>query len=106
MVATLEANRSARDFLSLLPLSETLEDYAGMEKIACLPRKLTVEGAPNGYEPRAGDIAYYAPWGNLAIFYSGFRCSPGLVKLGVVTEGVEILGRQGSLPVTITALSK
>jgi hypothetical protein len=29
-----------------------------------------------------GDIAYYAPWGNLAIFYGESGYAQGLVKLG------------------------
>lgn len=103
-VAMLEPHASARDFQSLLPLSVTLEDYASTEKIAYLPRKLMIQGAPEGYEPRAGDIAYYAPWGNLAIFYKDFRYSPALVKLGAITDGLETLSRHGSLNVTIASV--
>jgi len=80
--ATLDDNPSAKDFASLLPLSVTLEDYASTEKIFTPSRKLSIQGAPDGYEPRAGDICYYAPWGNIAIFYKDFRHSPGLIKLG------------------------
>jgi hypothetical protein len=40
-----------------------------------------------------GDITYYAPWGNLAIFY-GESTSDGLVKLGHLDAGVEKLARQ------------
>ncbi|TAJ83308.1 cyclophilin-like fold protein [Reyranella sp.] len=101
IVATLEGNPTARDFLNLLPLSVTLEDYAATEKIFHLPRKLTIQGAPDGYEPRAGDIAYYAPWGNIAIFYKDFRYSPGLVKLGVISTGRDVLTRSASMNATI-----
>lgn len=47
-----------------------------------LPRKLTTEGTLSGYTPQIGDFAYYAPWGNLSIFYKEFRYSNSLVKLG------------------------
>ncbi|GAB7216701.1 cyclophilin-like fold protein [Dickeya oryzae] len=57
----------------MLPLTLKLEDYAGTEKIAYLPRKLTTQGAPAGIDPDVGYLTYYAPWGNLAIFLSGFR---------------------------------
>lgn len=67
--ATLLDNATARDFLSLLPLTLTLEDYASTEKISYLARKLSTAGAPAGVDPAPGDIAYYAPWGNVAIFY-------------------------------------
>lgn len=59
-------------------------DRVSTEKIFYLSRKLTTQGTPEGYEPRAGDIAYYAPWGNIAIFHEDFRYSPGLVKLGTI----------------------
>lgn len=73
---------SARDFLSQLPLKLPLRDYAGTEKIADLPRKLTREGAPAAITPVKGDVTFYAPWGNLAIFYKDGHHSPGLIPLG------------------------
>jgi len=38
-----------------------------------------------------GDITYYAPWGNLAIFYRDFDYSRGLVRLGRIDSGIEAL---------------
>jgi hypothetical protein len=61
-------NAAARDFLPLLPMTLTLEDYAATEKISHLPKKLSVASAPAGFDPSVGDLTYYAPWGNLAIF--------------------------------------
>lgn len=75
--ATLDDNPTARDFLSMLPLALTLEDYASTEKIAYPPRKLSTQGAPAGIDPEIGDITYYAPWGNLALFYKDFGYSAG-----------------------------
>lgn len=99
--ATLDDSASARDFLSLLPLSLTLEDYAKTEKVSDLPRRLSIDGAPDGYKPSAGDITYYAPWGNLAIFYRDFRYSPGLVGLGNITGPIEPLITDGKSNVRI-----
>lgn len=76
----LEHNAIARDFASLLPLLVILEDYNRTEKIAFLPQKLSTEGAPEGFEPSVGDIAYYAPWGSLAIFYRRFEYSSDLLS--------------------------
>jgi hypothetical protein len=39
------------------------------------PRKLSTSGARPGSDPDVGDIAYYAPWGNLALFYRNFGYS-------------------------------
>ena len=99
--ATLENNPTARDFISLLPLSIELEDYAGTEKITYLPRKLSVEDAPSGVDPSIGDITYYTPWGNIAIFYKDFGYASGLIKLGKINNGIELLSSPSSLNVRI-----
>lgn len=91
---------SSRDFLVQLPLKLTLKDYAGTEKIADLPRKLTREGAPAAITPIKGDVTFYAPWGNLAIFYEDGQHSPGLVHLGRI-EG-DIAGLSGSAPMEVS----
>ena len=106
ITATLENSEVARDFASLLPLSLTLEDYASAEKISDLPRRLSTMGAPSGITPWAGDVTYYAPWGNLAIFHKAFRHSSGLVKLGTLDSGVGIMRRPGPLKVTIRKVAQ
>lgn len=78
-----------------------LEDYAGTEKITYLPRKLSTAGAPEGVVPVAGDLAYYAPWGNLAMFYRDFRYSPGLIRLGRITSPLDALRFKGNLQARI-----
>ena len=99
--ATLNGSKAAQDFASLLPLSLTLEDHASTEKISDLPRRLSTDGAPPGSDPAVGDLAYYAPWGNLAVYYRDFEYSTGLVLLGTVDSGIEALARRGSLNVKI-----
>ena len=104
--ATLLDNATTRDFLSLLPMTLTLEDYASTEKIGYPPRKLSTAGAPAGVDPAVGDITYYAPWGNLAIFYKDVGYAKGLVKLGRIDSGIEAVGGRGPLNVTIEPLGK
>jgi len=101
ITATLIDSPTARDFFGLLPLTLTLEDYASTEKIANLPRKLSEEGAPAGVDPSVGDITYYAPWGNLALFYKDFGFAKGLIKLGHIDNGMEVFNMSGSVTVTI-----
>lgn len=101
LTATLEEGEAVRDFLSLLPLTLTLTDYNSTEKVADLPKRLSTRGAPAGIDPQVGDLAYYAPWGNLAIFYRDFGYSRGLLRLGRLDSGVEALGGSGALHVTI-----
>jgi hypothetical protein len=104
LTATLDDTEAARDFASLLPLTIMLEDHNATEKIANLPRKLSTTGAPSGSDPDVGDIAYYAPWGNLAVYYQDFGYSAGLVKLGKIDGGVEALRRKGNMRATIARI--
>jgi hypothetical protein len=104
LTASLFDNPSALDFAKMLPLDVTLEDYASTEKISYLPRKLTTEDSgPFGNEA-IGDIAYYAPWGNLALFYRGYLYSKGLIRLGRLDSDIAPLLRDGRFTVRIEGL--
>ncbi|MGQ0651118.1 MAG: cyclophilin-like fold protein [Betaproteobacteria bacterium] len=103
VAATLSDNATAKDFLSLLPMTVTLEDYAATEKIAYLSRKLSTVGAPSGSDPSVGSIAYYAPWGNVALFYKDAPYARGLVPLGRIDAGIEVLRAAGPLKARIEA---
>lgn len=95
--AALNDSRAAQEFLALLPLTLELTDFGQTEKIADLPQKLSAAGAPAGFTPKKGDLAYYAPWGNLAIFRRDFRYSENLIKLGRIETGPEALNAPGRL---------
>jgi hypothetical protein len=86
--ATLNDSAAARDFAAQLPLTLNLTDFHQNEKIADLPRRLSTSGAPSGVHPRTGDLAYYAPWGNFALYYRDGSPSTGsdLVLLGHMPE--------------------
>jgi hypothetical protein len=99
--ATLEDSAATRDFLAQLPLTLELEDYASTEKIAPLSRKLSTVGAPAGVTPAAGDLTFYVPWGNLAIFHKPFSYSKGLIRLGHIDGDLQVLRRVGKMQVRI-----
>ena len=44
--ATLYDNAIASDFASLLPLTPTMTDYADIERVSDLPRKLSTQDTP------------------------------------------------------------
>lgn len=92
-VISLYDSPMSKDFVSLLPLTLTFRDYEGEEKIANTPRRLETAGglAANTVQ---GDFAYYAPWGNLAVFYKGFGKGNGLYTLGRIESGKEWLAGQ------------
>ena len=101
VLASLNDSPAALDFLSLLPMTLTLDDYHKTEKVSDLPKRLSTAGSPSGFDPSVGDITYYAPWGNLAIFYRDFGYASGLVHLGVIESGMELLNRKEPFEVTI-----
>ena len=99
--ATLDDNSASRDFIAQLPLELTLKDYNSTEKIADLPSRLSTSGVPEGIDPDVGDITYFAPWGNLALFYRDFGYAKGLVRLGRIEGGLEALRGDGLLAARI-----
>ncbi|MGW2287082.1 cyclophilin-like fold protein [Streptomyces phaeochromogenes] len=100
--ATLNDSPAARDFAELLPLTLDLKDFHQTERIADLPRRLTTSGAPEPAAPRAGDLTYYAPWGNLALFYrDGDSASDDLLILGSIDTDADRLA--GADRITIEA---
>ena len=48
ITATLIDSKTTQNFISLLPLTLTLEDYAGTEKISALPKKIIHRGRAFG----------------------------------------------------------
>ncbi len=106
LTGILNGSKAAQDFAAMLPLTLMLSDYNNTEKISDLPRKLTRDGAPPGFDPSVGDITVFAPWGNLAIFYRDFRHSDGLVSLGRIDKGVEALSRPGPVNAKIEMLAE
>lgn len=103
--ATLEDTPSAHGLFSMLPLDLTIDDYSTNEKIAYLPRKLTEEGSSRFGNEEVGDLCYYAPWGNLAMFHGPYRWSHGLIRLGRLDHGAKPLLVRGKFPLRVEALS-
>ncbi|SMC45571.1 cyclophilin-like fold protein [Sporomusa malonica] len=92
-VAELYDNPTSRDLVAMLPLTLSFKDFNSTEKIAYPPRRLSTENAPFGLVPSEGDLALFAPWGNLVIYYHDFRYSKDLVSLGHFTSGLEQLAK-------------
>ena len=95
-------NPAVRDFLAMLPLTLTLEELAGKEKIAYLPRRLAHGGSP-GSDPEDGDLIYYIPWGNLGFYYdaAGIGYSDQTIHLGTYNASREQLAQLEGQPVTV-----
>ena len=92
--ATLADNPTARDLAAQLPLTLTFRDYNRVEKIATLPRPLSTRGVPGGADPEVNDIGYYAPTGDLVLYYGDVGYWNGIVRLGVLPDGMPEIARQ------------
>lgn len=97
LTATLADNPTAKDFITLLPLTVKLDDYNSTEKIFYPERKLSTKDAPSSINPAAGDITYYSPWGNVAIFYKDFRQSSGLIRIAKFDDNISALQVSASI---------
>ena len=47
--------------------------------------------------PQAGDIALFAPWGNIAIYYRNGTSSGSLIPIGRIENGINALNVSGTI---------
>lgn len=103
VTATLIDSKTTQDFVSLLPLTLTMNDLFGREKFAHLPRAISEEGErTKTYE--VGDVIYWSPGPDVAIYYrhNGEEIpDPGIIVIGKIDAGVEAFNVPGSVEVTI-----
>jgi hypothetical protein len=103
VTATLIDSKTTRDFVSLLPLTLTMNDLFGREKFAHLPKAISEEGErTKTYE--VGDIIYWSPGPDVAIFYrhDGQEIpDPGIIAIGKIDAGVGAFNVPGSVKATV-----
>ncbi len=80
--AQLADNPTAQDLAGQLPLTLTFRDFNRLEKIADLPKPLTMQGVPKGNDPEVAEIGYYAPSNNLVFYYGDVGYWNGIVRIG------------------------
>ncbi len=101
--AQLHDGAAAKDFIQSLPMTVSMEDYDSKEKIFYPPAKLSTTGSPKSYAGKKGDLTYYSPWGNIAIFYEDSIDAAGLIPLGRITRGLNHLAsaRKGQIRIEL-----
>ena len=103
LIASLSDNATARDFVSALPLKLSMKDLFGREKYGDLPKALSEDGPrKNRYE--VGDIAYWSPDHQFAVYYhqDGESIpSPGIISIAKIDGGMKLFSVPGSVKVTI-----
>ena len=89
LTATLADNATARDFASVLPLNVSMNDLFGREKYGDLPKALS-ENGPRKSKYEVGDIAYWSPDHQFAVYYhqdgEGIP-SPGIIPIAKIGAG-------------------
>ena len=89
IIFELNDSSAASDLYEQLPLSVEIEDFSDNEKIF-YPEELDISDTPlAGTE--IGTLAYYAPWGDVVMFYGEYSEKPSLYELGHVVSGGEVI---------------
>lgn len=98
-------SETARDFLTLLPMTVKASDYVSREKYWRLPRALAVRGERQS-EYERGDLGLWIP-NDMALFYNhdgSVLPNPGLIVVAKIASGLEVFNRYpGSVEIKIEA---
>lgn len=89
MVFELNDSPASRSLYRQLPLSLEVEDYGSNEKIFYPPDELEIGDTPLTEGGGAGGLAYFAPWGDVIMYYDSFGPYSGLYDLGTAISGGE-----------------
>ena len=92
VVYELNDSPTAQGLLSQLPLTVEVEDFSTNEKVFYPPQELDTSDTPLA-EGGAGTLAYYAPWGDVVLFYDSFSANGSLYELGEAVSGAENIGQ-------------
>ena len=92
VVYALNDSPAAQGLLSQLPLTVEVEDFSTNEKVFYPPQELDTTDTPLAVGG-AGTLAYYAPWGDVVLFYDSFSANGSLYELGEAVSGVENIGQ-------------
>ena len=101
VVYALNDSPAAQGLLSQLPLTVEVEDFSTNEKVFYPPQELDTTDTPLA-EGGPGTLAYYAPWGDVVLFYDSFSANGSLYGLGEAVSGAENIGQMsGTITVEV-----
>ena len=102
VIYELNSSQAALDLYNQLPLTLEVETFSTNEKIFYPPAELNTASTPNADEGEKGVLAYYAPWGDVVMFYGNYSENPSLFELGHVISGEELISRlSGTITIDI-----
>ena len=88
IVYTLNDSQAANDLYAQLPFTIEVENFGSNEKVFYPPQKLNTANTPLASGGK-GKLAYYAPWGDVVMFYDSFSENRSLYELGEIVAGAE-----------------
>lgn len=102
IIFALNDSSAAKELYEQLPLTAEVENFSTNEKIFYPPEKLSTEDTPPA-AAELGSLCYYAPWGDVVMFYAPAHLADGLFALGSAISGIEFLDElAGEIRITIT----
>lgn len=90
IIFRLNDSTASKELYAQLPLEIKVENFGDNEKIFYPPKKLNTAGTPKA-DSKAGSLAYYAPWGDVVMFYKDFGSASGLYELGDALTGAGLI---------------
>jgi hypothetical protein len=104
--ATLTDSVTGRELVAQLPVTIDMVDHGSVEKTGPLPSPLSIDGQPDGADPDPGDLGYYAPGGDLVLYYGDQSYFPGIVILGRLDGDAaeRIAALDGSITATVQSM--
>ena len=101
VVYELNDGTAATSLYEQLPLTMEVENYSTNEKIFYPPEELDTSDSPLA-QAGAGTLAYYAPWGDVVMFYGDYNENSSLYELGQIVSGAELVSEMsGTITITI-----
>ena len=101
VIYELNDSAAADSLYEQLPLTIEVEDYSTNEKIFYPPQTLDTDNTPLA-QAGAGTLAYYAPWGDVVLFYGDYNENPSLYELGQVVSGGDLVSEMsGTITVAV-----
>lgn len=101
VIYELDHSQAAQELYKQLPLSLTVENFSTNEKVFYPPEKLDISDAPLA-DAKLGTLAYYAPWGDVVMFYDHFGRDGSLYTLGQAVSGQESIAKLTGM-ITVSA---
>lgn len=101
IVYELNESTAAKELSAQLPLTLEVKPFSNNEITFYPPKKLNTANTPLS-DGKTGSLSYYAPWGDVVMFYA--PCSPNgsLYEIGKIVSGTENINKlTGSVTVSV-----